>query len=187
MRPLPLDRRSTILGAAIRVFAQQGYRGTSMAAIAAATDMSRPALYQYFADKEAVFRAAVAWALDGVAHDVAERSRPGDGVSVRSRVDGVLAGVMALYDGTELSRVRGEMIDETYVHAGDLWAQFEQRVLEALATALGDAGLAEPAEVAVVLLHAAEGIALKAPDRSRRNRQLTRLLDLALAGSLPSA
>ena len=45
------ERIESILRAAIPVFAAQGYRNTSMADLAAAAGVSRPALYQYFDDR----------------------------------------------------------------------------------------------------------------------------------------
>ncbi|MEM9564403.1 MAG: helix-turn-helix domain-containing protein [Actinomycetota bacterium] len=51
-------RVSAILAAAIEEFSQRGYAGTSMANIAAAADVSRPALYQYFRDKDHIFASA---------------------------------------------------------------------------------------------------------------------------------
>lgn len=49
------DKKSQILQAAIEVFGTYGYKKTSMQDIADALDISRPALYQYYKNKEAVF------------------------------------------------------------------------------------------------------------------------------------
>ena len=51
-------RRSAILEAAIDQFSQRGVAATSMAHIAEAAGVSRPALYQYFADKDEIFASA---------------------------------------------------------------------------------------------------------------------------------
>lgn len=51
-------RRSDIQRAAIEQFAALGIAKTSMGQIAAAAGVSRPALYQYFANKESIFEAA---------------------------------------------------------------------------------------------------------------------------------
>ena len=53
-----LARRAAILAAAIDQFSHRGVAGTSMANIAQAAGVSRPALYQYFADKEEIFASA---------------------------------------------------------------------------------------------------------------------------------
>ncbi len=76
-------RISSILAAAIEEFSQRGYAGTSMANIAAAADVSRPALYQYFRDKDHIFASAfvklfaehVDRALDALARPVATVER----------------------------------------------------------------------------------------------------------------
>lgn len=52
------DRQAVIHQAAIAEFSQRGVAGTSMANIAAAAGMSRPALYQYFKNKEDIFSSA---------------------------------------------------------------------------------------------------------------------------------
>ena len=51
-------KRDAIHRAAIEQFAQRGFAGTSMADIADAADMSRPALYQYFRNKSDIFQSA---------------------------------------------------------------------------------------------------------------------------------
>jgi len=53
------EKKSQILQAAIEVFGTYGYKKTSMQDIADALDISRPALYQYYKNKEAVFLALV--------------------------------------------------------------------------------------------------------------------------------
>jgi AcrR family transcriptional regulator len=51
--------RARIEEAALRLFADRGYAGTSMAEIAAAADVASANLYRYFASKEALFDAVV--------------------------------------------------------------------------------------------------------------------------------
>lgn len=61
------DRAAAIRAAALDVFAKHGFRRTSMAMIAEAVGLSRPALYQYFDNREDVFRAVIADAYDAAA------------------------------------------------------------------------------------------------------------------------
>jgi AcrR family transcriptional regulator len=59
-RPLKRDQtRSAILDAAEIVFGARGLRKTTMTELAAAAQTSRPLLYRYFVDKEALFEAVV--------------------------------------------------------------------------------------------------------------------------------
>jgi AcrR family transcriptional regulator len=53
------QKRSAILDAAEGIFGSQGLQKTTMGDIAAAAEVSRPLLYRYFRDKEALFEAVV--------------------------------------------------------------------------------------------------------------------------------
>jgi AcrR family transcriptional regulator len=52
--------RAAILEACARLFAQKGYDGTSLSEIAEAMGLTRPAVYHYFASKEAMLSSLVA-------------------------------------------------------------------------------------------------------------------------------
>lgn len=58
-RVKPEDRRPLILDAALPIFAEHGYRDTSMEAIAAAVGVTKPVVYDAFPSKRALFRALV--------------------------------------------------------------------------------------------------------------------------------
>lgn len=63
--PAPRDDRiEQIRRAAIGVFSANGFKGTSMAAIAEAVGISRPAIYQYFESRADVFRSAMELLLE---------------------------------------------------------------------------------------------------------------------------
>lgn len=53
------SKREKILAAAHRVFLRFGYRRTTMKDLADAVEMSRPALYLLYANKEEIFRAVI--------------------------------------------------------------------------------------------------------------------------------
>lgn len=53
----PERRRPLVLDAALRLFAERGYRGTSMDAIATAAGVTKPVVYECFPGKEPLFRA----------------------------------------------------------------------------------------------------------------------------------
>jgi TetR/AcrR family transcriptional repressor of mexJK operon len=52
-----LNRERAILDAALSVFAAQGYTGTTMDAVAALAQVTKPTLYSYFPSKESLFQA----------------------------------------------------------------------------------------------------------------------------------
>jgi AcrR family transcriptional regulator len=62
MTPLPrrqqnrLDRERRILEAALKVFAEMGYSGATMEAVAAEAGLTKPTLYSYFPSKESLFQ-----------------------------------------------------------------------------------------------------------------------------------
>jgi AcrR family transcriptional regulator len=154
--------------AAAATFARHGYRRTSMEAIARAADLSRPALYQYFANKEAVFREMTRWLLDRNAAAAEAAAR----VAARP-IDALLDAVLALHTpGPGGAGHFFELIDEVQHRAGDLWAQHEKRFLDAIATAAPNA---EPA----VIFYAAKGISLAPYDVEERRAYLRRLAALA--------
>src|SRR6478609_2703972 len=58
-RPKDIAKRAAILEAAMALFPARGYEGTSVEAIAQAANVSKLTVYSHFADKEALFGAAV--------------------------------------------------------------------------------------------------------------------------------
>ncbi|MDF1847786.1 MAG: helix-turn-helix domain containing protein [Parvibaculaceae bacterium] len=56
-KQLGAEQRSAILDKAFALFARQGYRRTSFGDIAEEVGLSRPAIYHYFKNKDAVFKA----------------------------------------------------------------------------------------------------------------------------------
>ncbi len=53
------DLRQTIIDEATRLFAEQGFSATSVREVAAACECTKPSLYYYFENKEALFRAVI--------------------------------------------------------------------------------------------------------------------------------
>lgn len=58
-RPKDMEKRAAILDAAMALFPSRGYDGVSVDAIAHAAGVSKLTVYSHFADKEALFGAAV--------------------------------------------------------------------------------------------------------------------------------
>lgn len=55
----PDDRPQEVLDAAVRVFAQRGYRGTRLEEVAEAAGVTKGTIYYYFRSKEDLFRQAI--------------------------------------------------------------------------------------------------------------------------------
>lgn len=81
MKPLPrrqqnrLDREKRILDAALKVFSEMGYSGTTMDAVAAEAGLTKPTLYSYFPSKESLFQAMMLGKRDRML-DVFEHPSP---------------------------------------------------------------------------------------------------------------
>ncbi|MER6917060.1 helix-turn-helix domain-containing protein [Streptomyces sp. NPDC000594] len=191
MSALPAARRDRFFQAAVDCFVRYGYRRTSMEVLAQAADMSRPAVYQYFRNKEEVFRAAVAWGLEGLAEE-AEREAGGPG-GAAERLSAVLGVVLRIHGDDvagrrEHARFHAELMDETYARARDIWTAFEGRILGALRSVLADGGAPLPrsappartADVATVLLCGVQGIALHPGAVKERERLLGLLIAMTV-------
>ena len=64
--------RGQLIEVATRLFAENGYEGTSIEAVLTAAGVSRGALYHHFAGKEALFEAVVSAVTDQVTTELAE-------------------------------------------------------------------------------------------------------------------
>jgi len=97
------DRRSGILAAARRVLVQQGIGALTIAAVAAEADVSKPAVYYYFASREDVLGNL---AVEIVEHEVAELLRAIDDAD--GGVESLVALVRAKVDryGSDLAAFR---------------------------------------------------------------------------------
>ena len=82
------EQRRTIHAAAIAQFSAQGFAATSMADIANAAGMSRPALYQYFRNKRDIFASAFVAIFEHHV-DRALQALRSDGTTAQ-RLDGLL-------------------------------------------------------------------------------------------------
>src|SRR5919112_3391034 len=89
-------RQERILAVALEVFGRYGFRKASMDEIARAADISRQGLYLHFANKEALFRAAVRQELDTALGD-ASRSLKEEGVPLERRIVGALDAWLGRY------------------------------------------------------------------------------------------
>jgi AcrR family transcriptional regulator len=65
-RQLPPDKQERVLTAALAEFADQGYRAASLNRLVARAGIAKGSLYQYFPNKEGIFRHLFQFALDRV-------------------------------------------------------------------------------------------------------------------------
>jgi AcrR family transcriptional regulator len=132
------------MGAARRLFTEQGYAGTNREEIAAAAGVTRGALYHHFASKEALFRAVVEELEEEMTTEVATVAMRGTDAAAELRL-----GCLAFLDACLDPSVRRIVLLEAPAVLGwDQWREIDERYGLALLTqgvqAVMDAGLVEP-------------------------------------------
>src|SRR4051812_37619078 len=134
-------RRERILAVSLEVFGRYGFRKASMDEIARSADISRQGLYLYFANKDALFRAAVGQELD-TALDEAARCLNERGVALERRVVAALDAWLGRYVGSMLSPDIGNLLQEPAMRLGDVVdpavAEFDARLAAAVAAAMSE-------------------------------------------------
>lgn len=181
----PTDRAQridAIRRAAIPVFAAQGFRGTSMADLARAAGVSRPALYQYFENRADVFRAAFD-ALLNDSTDAALAALQGVG-DPAERFDGYLQ--RAFGDGYEAlasTPYGDEVIEAKYEFAADIAEAAHERARAGLRGYLKRSGTTGTGASRVIdlLLLAPVGLKSDGPPPAEYRRRLTALARAAPA------
>ena len=157
-------RRERVLGAALEVFGRFGFRKASMDEIARAADISRQGLYLHFANKDALFRAAVQQELDSALVDVA-RCLDEEGVALESRVVAALDAWLGRYVGSMLASDIGDLLQDPAMQLGDMVeparAVYYARLTEAIAAAMSEKDRRRlgvtPEEIAVALHTVTQG------------------------------
>ncbi len=125
------ERRSVIHDAAICEFSRRGFAATSMANIADAAGLSRPALYQYFQNKGDIFASAFSALIDDcVDRALAALAQPG---SIAEQLDGYLQ----RFDGDLWERMAAsphsqEILAAKYEHAAEVFTTAGARLRKGL-------------------------------------------------------
>lgn len=181
------DKRARILEAALGVFARYGWRRASMADVAQAVGVSRPALYLHFASKEALFE-AVARKLAHDAMDAAARAWAPDGPFADGFAAAMLARNLPLFALFALGPHGGELLEADQGLTAELGAQMEAAfadLIAARARTAPDAGLARvglsAAALGRLLAAAASGVKHAATDEAALRAGAAGLAALARA------
>ncbi|MEI6487105.1 MAG: helix-turn-helix domain-containing protein [Sphingomonadales bacterium] len=151
------DRRSRVVAAAITAFSRHGYRRCTMADIAAAAGMSRPALYLMFCNKEAVFR-AVAEALLADAAVAAELAWPAGADPAAGLAAAILARDLPIHRLCHASAHAEEILTVAQSLTADLHQASAARFTALVTRRLAEAGHDDAAGAARMLANAATGL-----------------------------
>ncbi|MEU6248949.1 helix-turn-helix domain-containing protein [Glycomyces sp. NPDC047010] len=175
--------KAAITAAAGPVFARYGYRRTTMDLLAQAADVSRPAVYQHFPNKAAVF-GAVAEHMTAHLHAAAETAAAQPGTTAE-RLYRALAVKLDYAAETIGADFRGELVQEAARIAPETVTAAEARYAAFVAAVLeSDPGLDRlpAADAAAVLVDAMLGIARSAGGAEQMHERLRLLVDLTLNG-----
>ena len=128
------DKRARILAEALTVFAEKGYEGASLAAIARAADITKPGLLHHFGSKEELF-VAVLDERDRLSEEFGFSPAGPDMRSVLDAFCGVVAGNVEAIEGTALfTAMTGAVV--TADHPAHAWfADHLARAVTTLASA----------------------------------------------------
>lgn len=134
-------RQERVLAVALEVFGRYGFRKASMDEIARSADISRQGLYLHFANKDALFRAAVRQELDTALGDVS-RCLNEEGVGLERRAVAALDAWLGRYVGSMLASDIGNLLKNPAMQLGDMVdpasAAFDARLAAAIAAAMSE-------------------------------------------------
>lgn len=108
------ETRQRILDVAARLFAQQGYDGTSVRDIAAALDIANPSLYYHFDSKAELFLELLSEPLERVEAAASEAAQLSGDARTRRIIAGLLE-ALEVHSGIAVTALRdGEKIPQPY-------------------------------------------------------------------------
>ena len=154
------QKRSQIVAAGQALFLRNGFRGTTMEAIAREAGVAKPTLYGYFPDKEAVFVGVMAQLVEQMRGKVIEQlQRDGE---VAGRITAALiAKTRVVRDLLAESPHADELYGQKWAGAEEGIAGFETWLEGEIAKALEADGRPKPDYLAWLIFACAEGIAKK--------------------------
>jgi AcrR family transcriptional regulator len=170
--------RERLLDAAVRVFARDGYNGTSIDRIAAEAGLSKGAVYWNFASKEELFFALLDERIDRQIRALVDQTEAApQGQAMEGQVSVGLSAVLAqerelvvLFHEYSAMAVRDPRLRERYVERNVMLRAGLARTFEARVEALGVAGSAgalegspavDASELATAVIALADGLSIE--------------------------
>jgi AcrR family transcriptional regulator len=153
------EKRERILAAARELFLRQGLRATTMEAIARGAGMAKPTLYAEFADKDAVFLAILEQLVADkqASFDTAmSGSEP-----LAERIGMALAAEFGVIAAAIATSPHVDELFSAHRQASALFAASDRKVRNRLEAELAQAGIADAARLARLVLDASFGVAQK--------------------------
>jgi AcrR family transcriptional regulator len=182
------DRRRAILEAAFKAFVSYGFKRTTMADIADAAGISRPALYLLFKNKNDIFRAGFITYIDEILATM-EMILDGDAFLPERVTDAVIAGMITPFKDFHGTPHGEELFDVKQALAADLgndwFSRMQALITEAMdrAASAGQMRLPDGADtraVARLLVNGLEGIKTRTFLGDGTEAEMRLLVDLML-------
>lgn len=186
-----------IIEAAITIFGQYGYRGSSMELVAQEAGLTRQALYHHYDSKEAMFRACIGAVNEG-AYAVEKAAGLAQIIAGKGLADIITAQIVArftyLIDCLKSPLHAAEILSERQRQTRDLYQNFNDQKLELLVDTITAFCKASgsvlrddmtPMELARSLEFAMHGFELQKTDKNLL-ADLVRVIRLMIAGAMIS-
>jgi len=151
------DKREAVLNAGRTLLLKQGFRATSMEAIAAEAGIAKATLYKYYGDKDAVFVALATELLLRV-HEALIEGLGAKGTLTLKVAEALAAKYTVLGEYMADSPYADELLDVHHKLVGAQVQVAEEESARVLVEALRKGGVREPERIAGVLDAAAYGI-----------------------------
>jgi AcrR family transcriptional regulator len=181
------DKRKLILEAAFKVFLAYGFRRTTMADIAEAAGISRPALYLEFKNKADIYRAGFLAMLDRTFRSV-DAALEGDAPLCQRLIAALEAGVVAPLRRLQQSPHGAELFEVKQEIAGDLGQDWNATLERSLGRALADAAARGEinlegcrlgaTDLARLIVSGAEGIKKRMTDWHQAEADIGKIIEL---------
>ena len=180
--PVRAARRLKVVQAAEAVFANHGFRGTSMEAIAEAAGMSKVTVYGYFRDKEAVFT-AVAEHLAIRLKQAVEVALQQEGGLVDRLAGALIAKHSLVYHLVRRSAHAADLFHAKDAHAAAFFTAIDRDILNRLAEVLAQNAQTSEAtqQTTRILFAAANGIAAEAVGADQMANDILTLVKAVVA------
>lgn len=151
------DKREAVLNAGRTLLLKQGFRATTMEAIAAEAGIAKATLYKYYGDKDAVFVALATELLIGV-HEAFVELLKAEGTLTLRVAEALVAKYRTLGEYMAGSAYADELLDVHHKLVGAQVQVAEEAQASALVEALRQGGVREPERIAAMLDAAAYGL-----------------------------
>ncbi len=150
------ETRQAILEAAIRLFSEQGYEKTSIAAIARAAGVGKGTIYGYFGAKDEIFLAFCEDEIEYAFNKVADENDPDAPL-----IDQLMTLFMSQFEMITANREFGRLLERELIFPNEatseksrtLGLQYQRRLGEILTRAIGRGDLKDESDLLLVMAH----------------------------------